>query len=474
MNYVMKLTALGAAKIAAATAGTADVVLTHIAVGDGLGNEVAAATGIETKLVREVYRTQINSLGVNTNDATLMLAEMLIPSNVGGFAIHEVGVFDADGDLFAYANFPATWKPVPSDGSSREMVVQAAMKVSNSAVINLLVDGNLVLATRQWVLATITPGYLFPGGSTGQVLTKISNANGHVRWANATDVNVTVNSIEELQTLTAGQTVVDWAVVNHAGLAIYVEGVRLRANQWTKHASLPARITLAQSYAAGTKIVGTQNEPAGSAPDPLVKAQNLADMPDKGAGRSNLGVYSKAETDQKAPAGAVVHFARSTAPAGWLKANGAAVSRTIYADLFAAIGMTFGAGDGANTFNLPDLRGEFIRGWDDARGIDAGRAFGSAQADANKAHDHTGTASSAGSHSHSASTGGAGSSNSTWVAGRSNDSTTATNNVATLGSHTHTVTVNSAGSHSHSLSINDNGGPEARPRNVALLACIKF
>lgn len=83
---------------------------------------------------------------------------------------------------------------------------------------------------------------------------------------------------------------------------------------------------------------------------------------------------------EAAPAGLVGHFARITAPAGWLKANGAAVPRSHYAALFGAIGTTYGAGDGSTTFNLPDLRGEFLRGWDDARGVDAGRAFGSAQA----------------------------------------------------------------------------------------------
>ena len=82
------------------------------------------------------------------------------------------------------------------------------------------------------------------------------------------------------------------------------------------------------------------------------------------------------------PSGAVMYFAGQTAPSGWLKANGAAVSRSTYAALFAAIGTTYGAGDGSSTFNLPDLRGEFVRGWDDGRGIDSGRAFGSAQSDA--------------------------------------------------------------------------------------------
>lgn len=77
--------------------------------------------------------------------------------------------------------------------------------------------------------------------------------------------------------------------------------------------------------------------------------------------------------------GLIAFFAQATAPDGWLECNGAAVSRTTYADLFAELGTENGAGDGSTTFNLPDLRGEFIRGWDNGRGIDSGRARGSAQ-----------------------------------------------------------------------------------------------
>ncbi|MGE8366991.1 phage tail protein [Cupriavidus sp.] len=87
--------------------------------------------------------------------------------------------------------------------------------------------------------------------------------------------------------------------------------------------------------------------------------------------------------------GAVVWHAKSTVPAGYLKCNGSAVSRTTFADLFAEIGTTFGAGDGSTTFNLPELRGEFIRGWDDSRGVDAGRVLGSAQVQAERTHYHT-------------------------------------------------------------------------------------
>jgi microcystin-dependent protein len=86
--------------------------------------------------------------------------------------------------------------------------------------------------------------------------------------------------------------------------------------------------------------------------------------------------------------GSVSAFAMPTAPTGWLVCDGSAVSRTEYADLFAAIGTIWGDGDGASTFNLPDLRGEFVRGFDDGRGVDAGRVFASAQADELKTHTH--------------------------------------------------------------------------------------
>jgi microcystin-dependent protein len=80
--------------------------------------------------------------------------------------------------------------------------------------------------------------------------------------------------------------------------------------------------------------------------------------------------------------GMVAPFAAVDPPAGWLACDGAMISRTDYANLFARIGTVFGAGNGATTFRLPDMRGEFIRGWDGGSGVDPARAFGSAQGDA--------------------------------------------------------------------------------------------
>jgi len=130
-------------------------------------------------------------------------------------------------------------------------------------------------------------------------------------------------------------------------------------------------------------------------------------------------------------------FAASSPPTGYLKANGAAVSRAVYATLFTAIGTTFGAGDGSTTFLLPDLRGEFVRGWDDSRGADTGRTFGSAQTGQVESHTHSyqiGTGGSAGG-----------------IAG------------GTAQTSTSGLTTGSYGT-----------GSETRPRNIALLACIKY
>ncbi|EOG5390751.1 phage tail protein [Cronobacter sakazakii] len=77
--------------------------------------------------------------------------------------------------------------------------------------------------------------------------------------------------------------------------------------------------------------------------------------------------------------GMVSAFAANAAPTGWLEANGGLISRVTYARLFSRIGTTFGGGDGSTTFALPDMRGEFVRGWDNGRGVDVGRAFGTWQ-----------------------------------------------------------------------------------------------
>jgi microcystin-dependent protein len=113
-----------------------------------------------------------------------------------------------------------------------------------------------------------------------------------------------------------------------------------------------------------------------------------ADQYLKTDGSGNLS-WASISSGSLVPTGAVFAMAVSTVPSGYLECNGNAVSRTTYSDLFSVIGTTWGAGNGSSTFNLPDLRGEFVRGWDNGRGVDSGRSFASSQADSVTDHTHT-------------------------------------------------------------------------------------
>jgi len=144
------------------------------------------------------------------------------------------------------------------------------------------------------------------------------------------------------------------------------------------------------------------------------------------------------------PAGTVIPYGSTSAPYGYIKCNGAAISRTVYADLFAAIGTNFGGGDGSTTFNVPDLRGEFIRGWDDGRGIDSGRSFASFQN--HQFQDHY--------HAYQDHTAGFG--------------------YQTHYSGPHGPTHHYDQSRNTGSPANGNYGSETRPRNVAMLYCIKY
>lgn len=160
------------------------------------------------------------------------------------------------------------------------------------------------------------------------------------------------------------------------------------------------------------------------------------------------------------PAGTLIWHLSSTAPSGYIKANGAAISRSTFADLFAAIGTTFGSGNGSTTFNLPDLRGEFLRGWDDGRGVDSGRSFGSSQLDQMQRITGNVGSSSLGRDQNRVQ---AGALSSVSATNRGNGASVA-NGIR--------IFFDSADSPDARTSSSTNG--ETRARNVALLPCVKF
>ncbi len=167
------------------------------------------------------------------------------------------------------------------------------------------------------------------------------------------------------------------------------------------------------------------------------------------------GVSAATAADVPLPAGMIAPFAQATAPTGWLECNGTAVSRTTYAGLFAAINTMYGAGDGLTTFNLPDYRGQFLRGWNHGAGNDpdaasrtdrgdgtTGDAVGTKQVDQFKSHSHNMGKDSGGNYG--CANPGAGYSGAVEI-----DQTGALNSGLT-------------------------GGNETRPKNINVLYCIKY
>ena len=161
------------------------------------------------------------------------------------------------------------------------------------------------------------------------------------------------------------------------------------------------------------------------------------------------------------PAGSVTCFAHSSVPSGWLECNGANVSRSTYATLFAAIGTTWGTGDGSSTFGLPDCRGEWVRGWDNSRGVDSGRSIATTQSDQNKSHTHSASVTDPG-HSHTVNNFGGnfgGSSGAQTFRSDHSGTSTAIVQSATTGI---------------SVSNGNQGGTEVRVRNIAMMYIIKY
>ena len=210
---------------------------------------------------------------------------------------------------------------------------------------------------------------------------------------------------------------------------------------WVKIDSLDKIPNSKKSSAVNSESEDTvaTSKAAKTAYDKGVEAKSAADTAQRTANDANNNANTRQLKSELV--GEVAFFARQSPPSGWLKANGAVLSRTTYAELFAAIGTTFGAGDGRTTFNLPDLRGEFLRGLDDGRNIDGGRRLGTAQGDAIKTHTIT-----------VPNSGFEGNVQGTWFYAESGN----------------------GNNNQRENTITYNGENETRPRNIALLACIKY
>lgn len=149
-KYYALLTNVGAAKLANATALGEQVEITQMAVGDGNG-VLPTPNPAQTALVHELRRAPLNTLTIDPVNTNQIIAEQVIPEDVGGWWIREIGLYDSNGDLIAIANCAETYKPLLQEGSGRVQVIRVILIVSSTQAVTLKIDPSVVLATRQYV-----------------------------------------------------------------------------------------------------------------------------------------------------------------------------------------------------------------------------------------------------------------------------------------------------------------------------------
>nr|WP_255330935.1 MULTISPECIES: phage tail protein [unclassified Serratia (in: enterobacteria)] len=160
------LTTVGTEKLAQAIITEVPVRITSIAVGDGAGQNYLP-TADQTQLRRETWRGDINDLRSADDATNHVLAEGVVPADTGGWVVREIGLFDGDGDLIAISNYPDTIKPLPASGSGKQLYIQVHLVVDNVAALELIVNDDIVLASRKYVddeIIKITLKFSAPDG----------------------------------------------------------------------------------------------------------------------------------------------------------------------------------------------------------------------------------------------------------------------------------------------------------------------
>lgn len=149
-EFYTLLTDRGMAKIASALADKKQIHLQKMAVGDG-GGQYYEPTASQTNLRHEVWRGEMNTLTVAPNNPNWLIAELVLPEEIGGWYVREVGVFDDEGELIAIGKFPESYKPLLPGGCGKQVCIRLIMEVSNTTAVTLTVDPSIVLATRDYV-----------------------------------------------------------------------------------------------------------------------------------------------------------------------------------------------------------------------------------------------------------------------------------------------------------------------------------
>ncbi|GCI76942.1 phage tail protein [Escherichia coli] len=368
VKYYAILTNQGAARLANATMLGSKLNLTQMAVGDANG-VLPTPDPAQIKLINQKRIAPLNLLSVDPNNQSQIIAEQIIPENEGGFWIREIGLYDDEGVLIAVANCPETYKPLLQEGSGRTQTIRMILVVTNTEAITLKIDPSVVLATRKYVDDEVLELRLYVDD---QMSKHIAAQDPHTQYAQKH--NPTFTGEPKAPTPAAGNNTTRIATTEfvQAAITALINGA-------------PATLDTLKEIAAAIN-----NDPKFSTTinNALAGKQPLDNTLTNLSGKDVAGLLAYLGLGEGAPAIGVPFFWPSAAMPdtvidSWsgmvfLKFNGAKFSATDYpvlAKVFPALA-------------LPDARGDFIRIWDDGRGIDVGRTLLSGQSHTIMDHAH--------------------------------------------------------------------------------------
>lgn len=403
-DYYTLLTNAGIAYETACKAAGVPIKLTHFSVGDG-NDKVYNPSATATALAREVWRGPINALFQDEKNPSWLLAEVTIPPDVGGWYVREAGLWTDTGILYAIVKYPESFKPVlATSGSGKEFYIRSIFETSNASLVTLLIDDTVVKATRAWVMSYLAEEL---GKLDGKQSVRVA-ATGNVVLKGAQQIDG-VAVVAGDRVLLPSQTLAkdnglwivansDWVRATDAnssakvtpGLTVMVEeGVANGDSLW--HLTTNAPINLGTTALTFKMLAGRTGIAAGTYKSLTVDEYGRATAganPETLAGFGIKDSYTKAEVEaliakaSALPVGSIVAFPVDAPPPGFLELDNSVKSSATYPDLSAYLGGKFNKGDeGVGNFRLPEARGEFLRGWDHGRGVDASRGVGSEQLD---------------------------------------------------------------------------------------------
>ncbi|EPN9854031.1 phage tail protein [Escherichia coli] len=397
-KFYTLLTDIGAAKLASAAALGVPLKITHMAVGDG-GGTLPTPDAKQSALVNEKRRDALNMLYIDPQNSSQIIAEQVIPENEGGWWIREVGLFDESGALIAVGNCPESYKPQLAEGSGRTQTVRMVLITSSTDNITLKIDPSVVLATRKYVDDKVLELKVYVDDLMAKHL---AAADPHTQYApkdspTLTGTPKTPTAPAGTNTTQIASTAFVQAVVTALNNALALKAplaspaltgtptaptAAQTANNTQIATTAFVKAAVAEMVGSSPEALDTLNELAAAlGNDPnfattvmsalagkMNKAANGADIADVSAFLKNLHLGEGSAL----PVGVPVPWPTAIPPEGWLKCNGASFSSSQYPKLAQVY----------PSLKLPDLRSEFIRGWDDGRGVDAGRQVLTSQTDA--------------------------------------------------------------------------------------------